>query len=85
MNIKAKLSREKLTGDLHELLKAHLNLDDDREITDADTFIELGADSLDMVEMVLATEQEYNFDMDDDALEKAKTVGQFLDLVQRYV
>ncbi|TDI58274.1 MAG: acyl carrier protein [Alphaproteobacteria bacterium] len=52
----------------------HLGVDDDK-VTDSASFIDdLGADSLDTVELVMAFEEEFNVEIPDDAAEKILTV-----------
>ena len=49
---------------------------DENEVTDSAHFIEdLGADSLDTVELVMAFEEEFNIEIPDDDAEKITTVG----------
>lgn len=46
------------------------------EVTDDASFIEdLGADSLDIVELVMALEEEYDIEISDEDAEKIQTVG----------
>ena len=46
------------------------------QVTPAAKFIEdLGADSLDTVELIMALEEEFNIEVPDDAAEKLLTVG----------
>jgi acyl carrier protein len=46
------------------------------KLTDSANFIEdLGADSLDIVELVMEFEKEFNIDIPDEDAEKLKTVG----------
>jgi acyl carrier protein len=53
----------------------HLNVDADK-VVDAASFIEdLGADSLDTVELVMAFEEEFGIEIPDDAAESIVTVG----------
>ena len=48
---------------------------DESEVTIDSTFIDdLGADSLDIVELVMALEEEFNVEIPDDVAEKIKTV-----------
>ena len=48
---------------------------DEAEVTIDSTFIDdLGADSLDIVELVMAFEEEFNVEIPDDVAEKIKTV-----------
>jgi len=49
---------------------------DESEVTEDAKFIEdLGADSLDTVELVMALEEEFNIEIPDDQAEKLTTVG----------
>ena len=51
-----------------------LGVDED-EVTIDSTFIDdLGADSLDIVELIMAFEEEFNVEIPDDVAEKIKTV-----------
>ena len=48
---------------------------DEVEVTIDSTFIDdLGADSLDIVELIMAFEEEFNVEIPDDVAEKIKTV-----------
>ena len=48
---------------------------DEGEVTIDSTFIDdLGADSLDIVELIMAFEEEFNVEIPDDVAEKIKTV-----------
>ena len=48
---------------------------DEAEVTVDSTFIDdLGADSLDIVELIMAFEEEFNVEIPDDVAEKIKTV-----------
>ena len=49
---------------------------DEAEVTPTASFVDdLGADSLDQVELVMAFETEFNIDIPDEEAEKIKTVG----------
>ncbi len=53
----------------------HLGVDAEK-VTEAANFIDdLGADSLDTVELVMAFEEEFSVEIPDDAAEKISTVG----------
>ena len=47
---------------------------DENEVTMEATFEDLGADSLDIVEIVMALEEEFDIEISDDEAEQAKTV-----------
>jgi acyl carrier protein len=58
-----------------KIVVEHLGVETDK-VTDEASFIDdLGADSLDTVELVMAFEEEFGIDIPDDAAEKILTVG----------
>ncbi len=53
------------------------------EITEDASFIDdLGADSLDTVELVMALEEEYDLEIPDEDAEKMRTVGDAVDYIK---
>lgn len=66
-----------------EILKDVLRLDDSIEI-DRDTRIlmDLDGDSLDVIEVVIDIEEEFDCDIKEEDLESVTTVGDLIDLVQ---
>ena len=66
---------------IKELLMEQLNLDYDQ--LSADTrFDEVGADSIDVVELVMALEAELGVQMPDDQLERVTTLGELARLAE---
>ncbi|MBE6732804.1 MAG: acyl carrier protein [Ruminococcaceae bacterium] len=59
-------------------------LDVDAEELSLETKIaeDLGADSLDVVEMLMAIEGEFDVEIPDDEIEKLKTIGDVVDYIQ---
>ena len=58
-----------------KIVVEHLGVDEDK-VTDGASFIDdLGADSLDTVELVMAFEEEFGLDIPDEDAEKMRTVG----------
>ncbi len=56
------------------------------EVTDDASFIEdLGADSLDTVEMIMEIEDEFGIEIPDEDAEKIQTVGKAIEYVKRKV
>jgi acyl carrier protein len=53
----------------------HLGVDADKVVESANFIDDLGADSLDTVELVMAFEEEFGIEIPDDAAEKIATVG----------
>ena len=46
---------------------------------------DLGADSLDIVELVMALEEEYDIEISDESAEKIQTVGDAINYIQQHV
>ena len=56
---------------------------DEAKVTEKASFIDdLGADSLDTVELVMAFEEEFGVEIPDDAAEKIQTVGDAIDFIK---
>lgn len=53
----------------------HLGVEESKVVEGASFIDDLGADSLDTVELVMAFEEEFNLEIPDDAAEKIGTVG----------
>ena len=57
---------------------------DKEKVTPETSFVnDLGADSLDTVELVMELEEEFDINIPDDAAEKIQTVGQAIDVIQK--
>lgn len=52
---------------------------------ESDIFDDLGADSLDRIELVIDLEREFSVDIDDDSIERVQTVAQVIGVVERKV
>lgn len=56
------------------------------EVTDVASFVDdLGADSLDTVELVMALEEEFGMEIPDEDAEKLKTVGEAIKYIEEKV
>jgi len=55
------------------------------EITEETSFADLGADSLDLFQIISALEEEFNVEFDNDDVEKIKTVGDALEYIKNIV
>lgn len=61
-------------------------LDVDEERLDMDTtFEDIDADSLDVVELVMALEEEFNLEIADEEVEKIKTVGDIVSYIEKQI
>ncbi len=64
-----------LDDKLKKIIEEQLGVESDRIKEEASFIDDLGADSLDIVELVMAMEEEYDIEIPDEAAEKLKTVG----------
>jgi acyl carrier protein len=66
-----------------KIVVEHLNVDAEK-VTENASFIEdLGADSLDTVELVMAFEEEFGIEIPDDAAESIVTVGDAVKYIEK--
>jgi len=75
------LTREEIFARLVVIVCDQLMVDPEG-VTEESSFIEdLGANSLDTVELIMEIEDEFNIEIPDETAEKVLTVGQAIDLV----
>ena len=61
----------------------HLGVDADKVKQEASFIDDLGADSLDTVELVMAFEEEFGIEIPDDAAETIQTVGDAVKFIEK--
>ena len=68
-------------GKVQAIVGEHLGVENDK-VTESASFIDdLGADSLDTVELVMAFEEEFGIEIPDDAAESIQTVGDAVNFI----
>ena len=65
-----------------KIVVEHLGVEADKVAPDASFIDDLGADSLDIVELVMAFEEEFGVEIPDDAAEKIATVKDAIDYIE---
>lgn len=68
-----------------KIVAEHLGVEEDKITEDAAFIDDLGADSLDIVELVMSFEDEFVIDIEDESAEKVITVGDAYKLVESLV
>ncbi|HQY62517.1 MAG: acyl carrier protein [Myxococcales bacterium] len=72
-----------IPSEVKRIIKEQLDVDD-KDIKPESTFIEdLGADSLGLVELVLAFEEAFEIDIPDEDTEKIRTVQDAIDYIEK--
>ncbi len=78
---------EKKMSDVAERVKKivveHLGVDAEKVKAEASFIDDLGADSLDTVELVMAFEEEFGIEIPDDAAESIQTVGDAVKFIEK--
>ncbi len=67
-----------------KIVVEHLGVEADKVTSDASFIDDLGADSLDTVELVMAFEEEFGVEIPDDAAEKILTVTDAIGFIETH-
>jgi acyl carrier protein len=79
------MERDDLFKKVRAIVADKLSISED-QVTEGASFIDdLGADSLDTVELVMALEDEFGLDIPDEEAEKLTTVGKAMDYIAGHV
>jgi acyl carrier protein len=70
-----------LSDRIQSMVAEQLGVEPAEVTKDASIFDDLGADSLDVVELVMILEEAFNIEVPDDAVEEMRTIGD----IQRFV
>ncbi len=69
---------------VRSLISEQLDIDEDK-ITPETTFEDIDADSLDVVELVMALEEEFDLEIADEAVENIKTVADVVNYIEENI
>jgi acyl carrier protein len=69
---------------VRSLIVEQLDIDEDK-ITPETTFEDIDADSLDVVELVMALEEEFDLEIADEAVENIKTVADIISYIEENI
>lgn len=68
---------------LKELIASQLNISSDKVLPNSKLIEDLGADSLDMIEMLMTLEENYNISIPDEDALNLKTVEDIFNYIQK--
>ena len=74
-------SKEEIVGQVKDLITASLGVSPDEVVPSASFIDDLGADSLDIVELVMAIEKQFSIESPDEDAEKISTVQHAIDYI----
>lgn len=67
---------------IKEILADQLDADIDDMTMDTDIAKDLGADSLDVVELLMSIEDEFSVEIPDEEIENIKTIGELVEYIE---
>ena len=70
-----------IAGRVTKIVVEHLGVEESKVVESTSFIDDLGADSLDTVELVMAFEEEFECEIPDDAAEKIQTVKDAIDFI----
>jgi len=72
------------TNQIVDIIAKQLQIDEDQVTSDASFMDDLGADSLDTVELIMALEEEFDIEIPDSDAEKIRTVQDAIDYMNSH-
>lgn len=77
------MSNEDTMTRIKKIVSEQLGVEDEKITADAKFVDDLGADSLDTVELVMALEEEFNCDIPDEEAEKITCITEVLEYIEK--
>ncbi len=79
------MERDELLKKIKSIASDKLSISEDQVTEEASFIDDLGADSLDTVELVMALEDEFTLDIPDEEAEKLTTVSKAMDYIMAHL
>ena len=78
------MSEKSIEEKVKDIIVEQLGVNPEQVTPNASFIEDLGADSLDTVELVMELEEEFEMNIPDDAAEKIQTVGQAVEFIEKH-
>lgn len=75
-------NKEQVFDKVRQIIVDQLGVDEEEVTTEASFIDDLGADSLDIVELIMALEEEFGLEIPDDEAEKISTVNDAVEYIR---
>jgi len=79
------MTRDEILKKVKEITSEQLGVDESQITPEAKFIDDLGADSLDTVELVMALEEEFDLEISDEEAEKLTTVQKVVDYIETHL
>lgn len=70
---------------IKSILSSQFGIDEDQITENTDVVNDLGADSLDVVEMMMSVEDEFGLMIEDEEIAEMKTVGDVVNYIENHI
>ncbi|HTR67316.1 MAG TPA: acyl carrier protein [Terriglobales bacterium] len=78
------VAKAEIAGKVKQIISEQLGVDEAEVVASASFVDDLGADSLDQVELVMALEEGFDLEISDDDAEKIRTVQDTIDYIEKH-
>ena len=79
------MTRDEILKKVKKITSEQLGIDESQITPEAKFVDDVGADSLDTVELVMALEEEFNLEISDEEAEKLTTVQKVIDYIESHL
>jgi len=79
------MTKDEVQKKVKEITNEQLGVDESQITAEAKFVEDLGADSLDTVELIMALEEEFNIDISDEEAEKLTTLQKVVDYIENHL
>ena len=79
------MTKDEILKKVKEITSEQLGVEESQITMDAKFVDDLGADSLDTVELVMALEEEFDLEIPDEDAENIRTIGEAVDYIKEHL